>query len=106
MPEIRIAALDLDGTLLSRENTVTPATRQAIADAVARGVVVLPATMPSPPTGLPSGTWVPTRWARSTAAIPTRKRARPASPPALSGGSSRWKRPGRCSGCIRNSRVP
>ena len=27
MPEIRIAALDLDGTLLSRENTVTPATR-------------------------------------------------------------------------------
>ena len=44
MPEIRIAALDLDGTLLSRENTVTPATRQAIADAVARGVVVLPAT--------------------------------------------------------------
>ena len=44
MPEIRIAALDLDGTLLSRENTVTPATRQAIADAAARGVVVLPAT--------------------------------------------------------------
>ena len=44
MPEIRIAALDLDGTLLSRENTVTPATRQAISDAVARGVVVLPAT--------------------------------------------------------------
>ena len=92
MPEIRIAALDLDGTLLSRENTVTPATRQAIADAVGRGVIVLP--------------WGPTRWARSTAAIPTRKRARPASPPALSGGSSRWKRPGRCSGCIRNSRVP
>ena len=27
MPKIRIAALDLDGTLLSRENTVTPATR-------------------------------------------------------------------------------
>lgn len=44
MPKIRIAALDLDGTLLSHENTVTPATRQAIADAVARGVVVLPAT--------------------------------------------------------------
>lgn len=44
MPEIRIAALDLDGTLLSHENTITPRTRQAIADAVARGVVVLPAT--------------------------------------------------------------
>ena len=115
---------DLDGTLLSRENTVTPATRQAIADAAARGVVVLPATGRAlanlPPlvaqlpgvryaitsNGLPSGTWVPTRWVRSTAAIPMRKRARPASPPALSGGSSRWKRPGRCSGCIRNSRAP
>lgn len=44
MPEIRIAALDLDGTLLSRENTITPRTRQAIAEAAARGVVVLPAT--------------------------------------------------------------
>ena len=44
MPKIRIAALDLDGTLLSHENTITPRTRQAIADAVARGVVVLPAT--------------------------------------------------------------
>ena len=44
MPEIRIAALDLDGTLLSRENTVTPATRQAIADAVGRRVIVLPCT--------------------------------------------------------------
>ena len=44
MPEIRIAALDLDGTLLSHENTITPRTRQAIAEAAARGVVVLPAT--------------------------------------------------------------
>ena len=44
MPKIRIAALDLDGTLLSHENTITPRTRQAIADAAARGVVVLPAT--------------------------------------------------------------
>lgn len=44
MPKIRIAALDLDGTLLSHENTITPRTRQAIAEAAARGVVVLPAT--------------------------------------------------------------
>lgn len=44
MPKIHIAALDLDGTLLSHENTITPRTRQAIADAAARGVVVLPAT--------------------------------------------------------------
>ena len=122
MPKIRIAALDLDGTLLSHENTITPRTRQAIAEAAARGVVVLPATgralanLPPLVAQLPGvryaitsnrePVWVPTRWARSTAAIPTRKRARPASPPALSGGSSRWKRPGRCSGCIRNSRAP
>lgn len=44
MPKIRIAALDLDGTLLSHENTITPRTRQATAEAAARGVVVLPAT--------------------------------------------------------------
>ena len=44
MREIDTVLFDLDGTLLSRENTVTPATRQAIADAAARGVVVLPAT--------------------------------------------------------------
>ena len=35
---------DLDGTLLDRQGAVTPRTRQAIADAVAQGVVVLPAT--------------------------------------------------------------
>ena len=95
MPKIRIAALDLDGTLLSHENTVTPATRQAIADALARGVVVLPATgralanlpplvaqlsaMPSPPTGLPSGTWGPTRWRQCTAAILMLRSAGPVS---------------------------
>lgn len=40
----RLIALDLDGTLLDRAGCVTPATQQAIADAVAHGVVVLPAT--------------------------------------------------------------
>ena len=40
----RLVALDLDGTLLSRHAEITPRTRQAIADAVARGVIVLPAT--------------------------------------------------------------
>ena len=43
-PPIRLAALDLDGTLLSGHSTITPRTRQAIADAVAHGVTVLPAT--------------------------------------------------------------
>ena len=43
-PAIRLVALDLDGTLLSRNNEVTPATREAIAHAVAHGVAVVPAT--------------------------------------------------------------
>lgn len=41
---IRLVALDLDGTLLSHHSEVTPRTRQAIAQAVAHGVIVLPAT--------------------------------------------------------------
>ncbi len=41
---VRLIALDLDGTLLSRNNGVTPATREAIARAVAHGVAVVPAT--------------------------------------------------------------
>ena len=40
----RLVALDLDGTLLNHQGQVTPHTRQAIAEAVARGIVVLPAT--------------------------------------------------------------
>lgn len=43
-PPIRIVALDLDGTLLSHDQTITPRTRQALMDASARGVVILPAT--------------------------------------------------------------
>ena len=42
-PPVRLAALDLDGTLLNRNNEVTLATRQAIARAVEHGVVVVPA---------------------------------------------------------------
>lgn len=41
---IRLVALDLDGTLLSNHSDITPRTRQAIADAAAHGVVVVPAT--------------------------------------------------------------
>ena len=43
-PPVRLAALDLDGTLLSRHGEITPATRTAIARAVEHGVVVVPAT--------------------------------------------------------------
>ena len=41
---IRLAALDLDGTLLDSRSAVTPATQQAIEKAASLGVVVLPAT--------------------------------------------------------------
>lgn len=39
---IRLVALDLDGTLLDSQSQISPRTRQAIADAVRRGVIVLP----------------------------------------------------------------
>ena len=41
---IRLVALDLDGTLLDSQSQISPCTRQAIADAVGRGVIVLPCT--------------------------------------------------------------
>lgn len=43
-PPVRLAALDLDGTLLNNNNEVTPLTRQALARAAANGVVIVPAT--------------------------------------------------------------
>ena len=42
-PPVRLAALDLDGTLLSGHSEVTPRTRQALARAAANGVVIVPA---------------------------------------------------------------
>ena len=41
---IHLVALDLDGTLLDSQSQISPRTRQAIADAVGRGVIVLPCT--------------------------------------------------------------
>ena len=41
---IKLAALDLDGTLLDHTSRITPRTLDAIGQAVRRGVVVLPAT--------------------------------------------------------------
>ncbi len=43
-PPVRLAALDLDGTLLNRHGEVTPATRAALERAAANGVVIVPAT--------------------------------------------------------------
>ncbi len=43
-PAIRMAALDLDGTLLNRAGKISPATLAALAGAIRRGVAVLPAT--------------------------------------------------------------
>jgi hydroxymethylpyrimidine pyrophosphatase-like HAD family hydrolase len=41
MPEIRLIALDLDGTLLAPDETVSAANRRAIADALAAGIRVV-----------------------------------------------------------------
>src|SRR5699024_9465858 len=41
---IKLAALDLDGTLLDHTSRITPRTLEALAAAIRRGVVVLPAT--------------------------------------------------------------
>ena len=41
---IKLAALDLDGTLLDRTSRITPRTLEAVVTAIRRGVVVLPAT--------------------------------------------------------------
>ena len=43
-PPVRLAALDLDGTLLNRHGEVSPATRAALARAAENGVVIVPAT--------------------------------------------------------------
>ena len=43
-PPVRLAALDLDGTLLNHEGQVTPRTRAALQAASDRGVVIVPAT--------------------------------------------------------------
>ena len=43
-PPVRLAALDLDGTLLNHEGQVTPRTRAALQAASDRGVVVVPTT--------------------------------------------------------------
>ena len=63
-PPIRLAALDLDGTLLDQNSHVTPCTRAAIAEAVQRGLVVVPATgrglsgLPMEVAGLPGVRYV------------------------------------------------
>jgi Cof subfamily protein (haloacid dehalogenase superfamily) len=41
MPDIRLIALDLDGTLLSPDETISAANRRAIADALAAGIRVV-----------------------------------------------------------------
>lgn len=43
-PPVRLAALDLDGTLLNHEGQVTPRTRAALQAASDRGVVIVPTT--------------------------------------------------------------
>lgn len=44
MPDIRLVALDLDGTVFNDEKVITPRTLEAIRAAIAKGVDVIPAT--------------------------------------------------------------
>ena len=52
-PPVRLAALDLDGTLLNHEGQVTPRTRAALQAASDRGVVIVPTTGGRLPSGRP-----------------------------------------------------
>jgi hypothetical protein len=105
---ILLAALDLDGTLLNSNGEVSPYTQKVLSEASDRGVVVIPATgrpLASLPPVVAKQPWVhyaltsngaaATRWAVSTAGMPTPQSMRRASRSASSGGASRWKRPGR-----------
>ncbi len=42
--EIKLIALDLDGTTFNSEKVITERTREAIAEAIKKGVIVMPAT--------------------------------------------------------------
>ena len=44
MPQIKLVALDLDGTLFNDQKQITPRTRAAIEAALQQGVTVVPAT--------------------------------------------------------------
>ena len=58
---IRLAALDLDGTLLNSRGEISPRTRQVLEEASARGVAVVPATgrpLASLPPVVASQPWV------------------------------------------------
>ena len=110
---ILLAALDLDGTLLNSNGEVSPCTQKALSEASDRGRRGHPGYRPpagqpaagggetagcimlSPPTARRSGISEATRWAVSTAGMPTPQSMRRASRSASSGGASRWKRPGR-----------
>ena len=41
---IRLAALDVDGTLLAPDNSITPATKEAIREAMAAGIEIVVCT--------------------------------------------------------------
>ncbi len=42
--QIKLIALDLDGTTFNSDKVITERTKQAIASAIAQGVIVMPAT--------------------------------------------------------------
>ena len=118
---IRLVALDLDGTLLDSQSQISPRTRQAIADAVGRGVIVLPCTgrplasLPPLVAQLPGiryaittngaavGIWAQTRWVPCTAAMPMRPGGRPTSRSGSSTAPCRRRLPGKPLRSIRST---
>lgn len=56
MAEIKLLALDLDGTLLNGEKQISPRTRAALDRVRQQGVLVVPVTG-GPPRGSPRRCW-------------------------------------------------
>ena len=63
MPDIRLVALDLDGTVFNDEKEITPRTLEAIRAAIAKGVDVIPATG-RVASGLPEAFFVSSKFGR------------------------------------------
>ena len=53
--DIRMIGIDLDGTLLTRNKELTPASREALVSAIRAGIEVVPVTG-RPLSGVPGGT--------------------------------------------------
>ena len=116
---IQLAALDLDGTLLDRTSRITPRTLDALAAAIRRGVVVLPATgrglsaLPRVVAAIPGVRYALTSNGAAVwdlgddplAAVRSPAPSRWPSRSAFTGALCRLRRPGRCTPCWSSTRA-